>query len=456
MTVLLSCRQEPADNQATRFISSITAETDPDNALREKIRIDFKTRVPYYIEYWKASDESSLRKTRRYDCNSEQEVELLLLEPATQYHFCVHLEDQNQIVKSDIYSFTTKGLPGWISTYEREDFITEPIQKKGYIHIASKTAPGYLFLLNDKGTIVWYQSVGKGVNVSTFDPRFNTFQCILGNHPANQFAGSEILVIDLWGKIHLKKQHSELKNGFVHHDMRRLENGNLIVVNYVPKTFDLTKWGGTNTETVVGDGYTILDMTGKEVYAWDCFNEMNPQNDPDIMGTLGALGPVREDWLHANSIQTDNQGYVYMSFNWINQIWKIDGKTGKVVYRLGKDGNINLPAEALTQGVHSVSIAENGNILFLDNGQETAISRAVAVSVNESGREGNINLNISFPKEYSTKFQGSVYPLSDNFYLYGSSNKNAILFSDSSGEIYRKITTKHAFFRAEYIPEINY
>lgn len=31
----------------------------------------------------------------------------------------------------------------------------------------------------------------------------------------------------------------------------------------------------------------------------------------------------------------DKEGYFYMSFNWLNEVWKIDPKSGKVIYRLG-------------------------------------------------------------------------------------------------------------------------
>ena len=89
-----------------------------------------------------------------------------------------------------------------------------------------------------------------------------------------------MVVMDLTGKKLLDKVFDKF---YAHHDIRRMPDGNLILVNYTPKTFDLTERGGSKEETVWGDGYTIFDMEGNKLEEWDCFGELHPADDPNIM-----------------------------------------------------------------------------------------------------------------------------------------------------------------------------
>lgn len=320
LLLFVACDKEQEGNVSpAELIRTISVEGLPDNVLRKKVLIEFQKESSFRIEYWKSDEVSSIRAVDNPEVVSSAEVTLLFLEAQTKYTFRVTATHGNSYTTSAEYEFTTSVLPSRIYEYSLlKDELVEELP--GYILLTRNEKPGYIAIVDSRGAVVWYHLFDKPVSVATYDVKTQTISCIIGQHPNLPYTGDEIQVIDLYGKTLLSKDVSNL---FVHHDVRRLPDGNVIVVNYVPKTFDLTSRGGGKEETVNGDGLTILNMKGEIVWQWNCFDEMNPVDDPNIMG---GMGPIRylDDWLHANSVNYDEQGNFYMTFNWLNQMWKID------------------------------------------------------------------------------------------------------------------------------------
>jgi arylsulfate sulfotransferase len=235
-----------------------------------------------------------------------------------------------------------------------------------------------------------------------------------------------------------------------------MKNGNIIVVNCVPKVFDLRSVGGKNNQTVWGDGYTIYDTNGNKVSSWDVFGELDPRNDPNILG-IGineANYPVVYDWVHANTINFDSDGNLLMCFKQLNQVWKIDSKTGRVIFRLGQNGNVAMDSTFTTQGVHSVNRDLNGNYLFFDNGLFRRQSRALSFTVDTISKTSTLTREIVLPKKYFSRSQGSVYMIDKDHYLFGLAIGQAIIITDTKGEILWVCSTSHVFYRAYPIGKI--
>ncbi|MFI3263310.1 MAG: aryl-sulfate sulfotransferase, partial [Rikenellaceae bacterium] len=271
--------------------------------------------------------------------------------------------------------------------------------------------------------------------------------------------GDEIIVIDLYGNTLMNLKSPTLPP---HHDIRRLPDGNILTVNFVPEAFDLTMYGGSAEEIVFGDGYTIYDMNGNIVEQWDCFQEISPVDDPTIMDQLPVAGDgvgfnFKDDWLHANSIHYDSEGNIYMTFNWRSELWKIERATGKVLYRIGEDGNVDISSDAYASGMHSVEPQGVNEILVFDNGtnREDYISRALLYSVNENTMSATLSLKVEFPVNYSSPYMGNVQILNDDLLIYGSTLTNFIVFTDFNGNVLRTISNiDFQSYRSIYIPTI--
>lgn len=438
---------------AASLISRISLEESGDNILRVNALIELKTEATVELYYYPADQPENGITAKISPVSKRHVVTMLLLEPETEYAFTVTVSSANSWTRSEAYRFTTGPLPFWLPQYELK---TDKLDKKpeGYIHIAQKEGAGYLVLLNYKGKIVWYQKLGIGINVSSFDPKTGTFACIVGNNPDRIYAGSEIILVDLYGNILMRRQNTSFDNPYFHHDIRLLGNGNLLVVNCVSRVFDLRPVGGKENQTVWGDGYTMYGPKGEVVKTWDVFNEISPLDDKNILG-IGineANYPVVYDWVHANTITVDTDGNYLMCFKQLNQVWKIDSQTGRVFYRLGLNGNLAMDSTCLTQGVHSVNRDLDGNLLFFDNGLFRGESRALSFQVDTVKHAARLVREIVLPKKYFSRAQGSVYMIDQDHYLFGASFPQSIVITDRRGDILWDLAASHVFYRAYPIP----
>ncbi len=440
------------------LIESIQAGVRSDNALRVDIKINFRQEVDYTIEYWKSDDESLRKSTDAVHAEGTTTSTLVFLEPSTEYTFQVTAVAQSSKTVSDTYTFTTQSLPSSVPLYSMHQNNTNEVIP-GYVMQIRMDKPGYITVMNNEGTVVWYENMQKAVKVANFDPQTNTFCTILGDHPLKEYTGDWIVVMDIFGNTILSRESGEL---FPHHEIRRLPNGDLIVVNFVPKTYDLTMWGGTDEETVWGDGYTIMDIAGNIKSQWDCFVEIDPREDPKIMDMVEITSvlenPIwyKDDWVHANSVNFDEEGNYYMTFNWLNQLWKINKNTGLVEYRAGINGNIEMAEEAYTSGIHTAMPISPDKVLLVDNGARRQITRALIYEVNKADKKAELTMNISLPVQLSSPYMSSVQIIGDDLLMFGSTFPCAVVYTDFDGNILRTITGHHQSYRAEYISDIKY
>lgn len=445
-------KDEDGEAAPAELIRAITVAAQADNTLRIEVNLDFKKAVSYQIEYWKAGDEASTRTTTFSDLVTTDKCTLLLLKAQSEYNFRVHARTDNQYTSSQVYKFTTGIVPSRVPTMSLlDDKMTQAMP--GYLLITKNEKPGAVIMTDTEGEIVWYQLFDDPVRVATFDTLTQTISCIIGPNSYQPFAGKRAYVTDLYGNVLLDKDIEQL---MPHHEIKRLPDGDLLLVHFTPKKFDLTAQGGAKDQTVNGDGLMLMDIQGNIKWQWDCFTEVNPADDPKIMGKIEILDMnYVDDWLHANSADRDKEGNYYITFNLTSELWKIDGKTGKVIYRLGKTGNVDMPQDAFMQGVHNVTALSPNQVMVFDNSQQLHFSRGLTFSVDDATRKATLTQQITLSPEYGSAFQGSVQQLPDDLYLFGATMSNTILFTDSKGDIMRSLKTMNQSYRTQYIPKID-
>jgi len=124
-----------------------------------------------------------------------------------------------------------------------------------------------------------------------------------------------------------------------HHDLLPLNNGHLIVLVTLNKSFtDLPGYPGTTQ--VIGDGVIDLDQDWNPVWAWNSFDYL------DVNRHLSGL----PDWTHSNAlVYLPGDGNLLLSMRHQSWVLKLDYKngtgTGSVLWRLGYQGDF-----ALAQG----------------------------------------------------------------------------------------------------------
>ncbi len=450
----VTCSKEPSDttNGQGVTISNLEILADKNNVLRQKITFDTPFDTPCKIEYWKS--ESDVRTSVVSPVGRHHTFRLLFLEPNTQYSFRV-LSADGELRGKSVYNFTTQAIDPDIQDFV-EECVTQEYDFDGYILYSSKTSD-YCMMINSDLKPVWYYNF---YPLPSSSARYNSITqevSLMYGKAKEPFCNSEIAATDLYGNLVMHKSMSELPQPLLHHDIYQLANGNWAFISFIDKEYDFNPIGADTICNVRGDGITVVDRNGDIEWQWSAFDCYSPLLDPEILNPDGPFGSmsVCEDWLHANSIAEDKNGDIYVSFNRLEQFWKIDKESGEVIYRLGRNGDVEISDEAIPSSMHSLSILENGDVMFFENGtSERGYSRVLAFRVDETNKKAELVINITLPPSLASFFQGSVYMIDDSHILVHSSNKSNTAILDLDGNIVWQIHCGDVSFRAQYIPRI--
>jgi arylsulfate sulfotransferase len=341
-------------------------------------------------------------------------------------------------------------LPYWLQDAFNLDSMqpekVSPRFKDGYILLSQRDEPGILYLLNAKGGVVWYHQVkGTGFKTAHFTAH-QTLLCILGSKEYATSYGNQIMELSLTGDtlLHLQKGQADFTAN-AHHEVLLNRENNIVLLNTVERTFDLTARGGGARDTVRSDGILVLDRKGHKLWEWTVFDALEPTSDKDILSS-------RLDWMHANSLSYDKDGNYLISFYNNGQIWKLDAHTGKVIWKFGKNGDFSFPDSAAFDMGHAVHIKSPNDLMLFDNGVSRQQSQTLAFHLNEGAKTATVSIRAPIPAYLFNDRMGSAYLVDHNTILQCCSKRNAVLLTDRQGTPLWRLRCSFTPYRAEFIP----
>jgi arylsulfate sulfotransferase len=432
----------------SNFVKEIHVGLHNNNEL--KIQVDVTTTGPadVYVEYWADKGGKKFRSVLSKNAVSHSLV-LCNIIPNTDYAYDIVTSRNDVKSISKVYAFKSHELQLFLQDqFKAKSLPKVPLPaefKDGLMLINKRFAPGVAYLVDYQGQIKWYHMIDRlGFKVLHFT-KDNTLLSILGRNDEPTSYGSEILEINLLGDtlLHLKKGQGDFKQT-IHHEILKNDKGQLVTLFVDQKIMDLVSIGGGKKDTVNGDGIIVMDKSGKQVWKWSVFDVMDPLKDPHLLKT-------KKDWMHANSLNYDTDGNYLMSFYNNGQIWKIDSKTGKVIYKFGKGGTIAMPAECNFTQAHAAHINPHGNLMFFDNGVEKHQSGVFAMKIDEQGKSSKIAMHFQLPKEIFNGRMGSAYMINDTTTLVCCSKRHIIVLANSKGVLQWTMETSVPTYRAEFI-----
>ncbi|RPE12814.1 hypothetical protein EGT74_04525 [Chitinophaga lutea] len=317
--------------------------------------------------------------------------------------------------------------------------------RNGYILLSRRDEPGALYLLNAQGKVVWHHQVkGAGFKTAHFTGH-KTILCILGSREYATSYGNQVLELSLEGDtlLHLQKGQGDFTTN-AHHDVLPGPGGNIVMLNTVEKQYDLRAKGGGVADTVKGDGILVLDRKGRKVWEWTVFGALNPLDDDDIVNT-------RKDWMHANSLSFDKDGNYLVSFYNNGQVWKLDARTGAVIWKFGRLGDFSFPDSAAFDMGHAVHLNDEGDLMLFDNGVSRKQSQTLAFRLNEKARTAIPVIRTPIPAYLFNDRMGSAYQAGPEHILQCCSKKNTVLLTDRQGTICWRLRCDFIPYRAEFI-----
>ncbi|MFM8770953.1 MAG: aryl-sulfate sulfotransferase, partial [Candidatus Kapaibacterium sp.] len=314
--------------------------------------------------------------------------------------------------------------------------LSQPASKTYKIAQKGSASPGYFMIsparsdtlgvIDNYGRTVFPLNVGMQINLSSYNNRELTYFGVTNS------AG--VLGLACYVRVNAKRQitdsifpvgpyQADFHEGFATSDTTFL-----ILGTYRVKT-DLSKYvaGGFPDAEIIGNIIQEVTRSGRVVFEWKSLDHI-PYSDAteDIDFTQ-----VLVDVMHINSIFRDSDGGLIISCRHLDEVIKIDGKTGQIVWRLGGSKSKNNQFQFLNDTTseffgfshqHCVSRTPTGNLLMFDNGNlkpEPQSSRVVEYEINEKEKTVRKVFEYSPSSKVFASTMGSVSALSNGNMLVG-------------------------------------
>jgi len=413
-------------------IKEIKVGLHNNNELKIQIDVTTSSDADVYVKYWPNKIADSTKEiTAISKGKSKHTLVLCNIIPKTSYAYQVITVKNGTEKASKTYTFESHELPEWLKDQFKAKSADEKLLpkelKNGLILVNKRYAPGMAYLVDYKGRLRWYHMVDNvGFKVINFT-KDKTLLSILGGNDEPTSYGSQILEVNLAGDtvLLLKKGQGDFKQT-IHHEILKNTQGQLVTLFVDQKITDLSHIGGSKQDTINGDGILVMDKNGKQIWKWSVFDSLDPLKDKALLKT-------KKDWMHANSLNYDKDGNYIVSFYNNGQIWKIDSKTGKVMWKFGKGGDIKMPADAGFSQAHAVHINAEGNLMFFDNGIEKHQSGAYAFKLNGHTQTASLDMHIKLPAQIYNDRMGSAYMINKDHILCCSSKRHIIVLTNRKG-----------------------
>ena len=128
------------------------------------------------------------------------------------------------------------------------------------------------------------------------------------------------------------------------------------------------------------------------------------------------------DYFHINSIDVYDENHLLISSRTTSTVYKIDRKTGQIVWRLGgKKSDFEMGPGTRTALQHDARHHPDGTITIFDNGNVNIVeqSRGIAVEVDEDAMSASLLHEYTHPDKLLSDTQGSVQVLPNGNVLVG-------------------------------------
>lgn len=455
---------------------SVTLTSPRNTAMYNQVEVSLAKPAPVYIEY-REKETGKTYRTRTSSEDTLHRLDLLLLKANTDYLYRVVI-DNIWKQKTKELAFKTRQQSSWLVNHwfsEKYPHDTTALGD-GMILVCFGRLPGYMALIDKQGEIRWYWQVDDiGVRAASITPR-GTFLAMLRpfvkdvvddapmkpeevrreahKKPMRRgsmgFAGgtglAEVsLTGELMWRLDLDKVEKEKEYQVIHHDALMDANGHIHTLYRPKKVAAIEIDGKRQQDTLGGDGILVLDTLGNPIKTWSAWDVWDLDKDPYI-------AEYRYDRFHLNGLCFDPDGNYLLSAPIEDQIWKVDARTGALVWRFGRNGDFRMDTADFFSFQHAPYVLDNGDLMLFDNGLHDERSGAKAFRLDEEARTAQTVINARLPRDKYTSRMGNAALLPNGNLLQCSSKTGSVMVTDQTGKILWESVLFYAPYRAVYVP----
>jgi hypothetical protein len=241
------------------------------------------------------------------------------------------------------------------------------------------------------------------------------------------------------------------KNGFTtdEHDIKMLENGNVLIIGYAAKGFDMSQYvqGGDRNASVLISAIQEIDRNRNVVFEWKDYEHYK---FTDVGPAVNLLDPSFI-YSRINSVDLDLDGNLIISTRNLDEITKIHRKTGSIIWRLGgKNNQFRFLLDTIGfSAQHSAKVLPNGNLLIFDDGlyHTPHFSRAIEYKLDTVSMTATMIWSYRHSPDIRSVFWGNAQRLKNGNTLIGwGRSDTAATEVDPKGEPVFEMTFPHNIF----------
>src|SRR5215210_3296669 len=292
----------------------------------------------------------------------------------------------------------------------------------GYVFVSPKKEPGASgpsedapLIVDNGGEPIWFHPLQGEEAKDAFNFEVQTYKGVKvltwweGLHTG--FGQGEYVICD-----HSYREITRVRagNGYEgdHHEFLITPEDTALITIYSKVPVDLSFVGGPTYGTVLDGIVQEIDIeTGEVLFEWHSLEHValeesywEPKEDQE-----DSL-----DYFHINSIDVYDDGHLLISARRTSTVYKVDRKTGEVLWRLGgKKSNFDMDLGTRTDYQHDARYHDNGIITIFDNGSvnKDVQSRGIVVEIDEDAMSATLIGEYTHPDTVFSDTQGKVQVL---------------------------------------------
>ena len=302
-----------------------------------------------------------------------------------------------------------------------------PAVAPGDEFVAPYVGPGQAgpMVLEPSGALVWFKPLpaytsATNLQVQEYDgkPVLTWWQ---GDVSVHGFGLGEDVIAD---STYTDIAHVKAGNGYQAdlHDFQLTPQGTALVTAYDPILCDLSSVGGAAYGGVTDGVFQEIDVkTGLVMYEWTSIDHVGLSESYEQASHSTIAWPF--DYFHLNSIDLDQDGSLLISGRNTWTVYKIDPRSGQIVWRLGgKHSSFEMGPGTSTAWQHDPRELPGGSISIFDNGASPAVhsqSRGAVVSLDQQSGTATLVSQLSHTPPLLAESQGSMQALANGDWFLG-------------------------------------
>jgi hypothetical protein len=348
-------------------------------------------------------------------------VVALGLRPGTAYTLTAEVAGAGGVTRSSELAFATGDLPPALAVLR---LTGTGAPSPGFTMITPVFLGGdtaaYLLIFDDAGSLSWYHQVrGSGGAVEAKQQPNGNFSLYVGRSFGWQPVEGRFLEVQPDGEV-VRTYAASAPYFTDPHDLILTVEGNEVtavhLLGYEIRQYDPADAAGGGRTTLAIHRILRQSPTGQTIFEWNAGDHFTPTDWPPSSTPF--------DLVHPSSLTIGPDGNYVVSLQAMNEIDKIDARTGDIVWRFGgRHSDFIVDGDPLGgfQGQHSAHELRNGNLLLFDNraGPDPLASRAVEYHLDHATGTARLVWEFRPDPPITSRIMGSVQRLANGKTVIG-------------------------------------